>query len=400
MASELKEPNADLLVNQKLLPFYLKNRHFIVDYLILKEIVQLGLTNKEIFRILFPDFPHNTKIAGIKISPKIQRQLKYFANVPMLELEKHPFLNDSVKNIWKSILIEPDPFGLGGRCRHDAEIHINNKVTKITKFDIHDGAIVAVGDDGQRGIMWKSEFFDVANSFEKIKEELEDIDIIAFTDHAFAILNNQGKLHVFGDEKYGGTLPEELKDKDIHDIESTHGAFAARLKNQDVIVWGLESAGGAPPEEVKRKLKRVVSISSTHSAFLATTFDGEGIVWGHEQYGGNPSDEIKNQLKNNKGHAATLGAFILITSDGNFISWGHGYYGADPSEEIKQKLKEVGDNLRGLYNNYGAFAVTLENGDDPITWGTDDDPKFWRKEIYEGEPFLRPKKIQLEPIHY
>ena len=72
MTSELEEFNADLLVNQKLLPLHLKNRHYIADYLILKEMVKLGLTNKEIFRILFPNFPHITKIAGIKIPPKIQ----------------------------------------------------------------------------------------------------------------------------------------------------------------------------------------------------------------------------------------------------------------------------------------------------------------------------------------
>ena len=91
----------------------------------------------------------------------------------MLDLEKQPFLNDGVNTIWKNFLPHPDPFWFSGRCGLHAEIHINNKVAKITKFDLHDGAIVAVGDDGQKGIVWKSEFFDVANSFEKIKEELE-----------------------------------------------------------------------------------------------------------------------------------------------------------------------------------------------------------------------------------
>ena len=208
------------------------------------------------------------------------------------------------------------------------------------------------------------------------------------------------KLYVFGDEEYGGTLPEKLQDKDVLDIISTHGAFAARLMNNEVIVWGLESAGGAPSEEVRRKLNTVCFISSTHSAFLANTLDGEGIVWGDEQYGGNPSDELKNQAKNIKYHKATLGAFTALTSGGNLISWGHGYYGGDPSEEIKQKLKEKVSlsNVRSMYTSNGGFAVAFTDGSDPITWGNDDDPIGWGNAVHEGEPLSRPKKIELEAI--
>ncbi|RYG65913.1 hypothetical protein EON64_10920 [archaeon] len=114
------------------------------------------------------------------------------------------------------------------------------------------------------------------------------------TDSAFALLFRSSVL-AWGDETYGGHVPDSLAGQEVVQLVASQGAFAALTRQGVVVVWGDAKKGGRLPTAWPTILPGVVRrLVACPGGFLALTDDaiadsvGGGdmaVAWG-EGYGG------------------------------------------------------------------------------------------------------------------
>ena len=120
--------------------------------------------------------------------------------------------------------------------------------------------------------IWSSKI----NCFKNIR--FDDVKDVITTYGAMCILKNDNTLETYGEERYGGVIPCELKN--VNKVVSTYGAFAAHLQNNTIISWGDVLYGG------NRKMDDtgVIDIISSRNMFIILTNTGRVKIWGCVQY--------------------------------------------------------------------------------------------------------------------
>jgi alpha-tubulin suppressor-like RCC1 family protein len=139
------------------------------------------------------------------------------------------------------------------------------------------------------------------------------------------------------------------------------------------VTWGDIKFGGETPKEIKAKSVR--NIYSNDSAFVAVLKNGEVVAWGKRFFGGEIPDLTKTKIKDYKGVKqiySTTGAFAAVLNDkGIVVTWGNKQYGGVIPKETQEKLvgkKEWPNNVVKIYSNKHAFAAVVKSGE-VVTWG-------------------------------
>jgi alpha-tubulin suppressor-like RCC1 family protein len=242
----------------------------------------------------------------------------------------------------------------------------------------------------------------------KIEEEgFGPIKEIYSTRRAFAALTESGDVWVWGNPEYGGSseytggngnVAKIVADgfSNIKAIYSTDRAFAAVDNNGAVWVWGDPNYGAYPivGEGSVQKIEpegfgAVEKIYSNKGAFVALTVNGDVWVWGSSRMGGSPIyDSATGVYKiaaltniNIKAISSTSyidgennsgGAFAALTENGDVWVWGNPFYGGSRYYGIVEEEGEAnGDihqivelsNIYEIYSTEQAFAaVQIESG--------------------------------------
>jgi hypothetical protein len=104
---------------------------------------------------------------------------------------------------------------------------------------------------------------------------------------AFAALNSQGEIKVWGDTNYGGSQSSAPTGSGYTAIYSTNGAFAALNSQGEIKVWGDTNYGGSQSSVPTGS--GYTAIYSNSRAFAALNLQGEIKVWGDTNHGGSQS---------------------------------------------------------------------------------------------------------------
>jgi len=115
--------------------------------------------------------------------------------------------------------------------------------------------------------------------------------------NAWAIITKERNVKTSGNTNDGGDssiVQSQLVNVKI--IFSTNDSFAALLDNGTVVAWGDEDFGGKIPDEIQIQLVNVKMIASTATAFAALLGNGTIVAWGNEAYGGTIPRDIQNKM--------------------------------------------------------------------------------------------------------
>lgn len=199
---------------------------------------------------------------------------------------------------------------------------------------------------------------------------LQTVKMIASTFASFAALSKNGSVFAWGEDNYGGQIPELIQTKlhqNVKKIVSNDYAFAALLKDGSVVAWGKETYGGKIPELIQTKLQKVKMIFSTSFAFAALLENGNIVTWGSEDQGGKiPENQFHHQ--NVKMIFSTIAAFAAILEDRTVITWGDKHDGGEIPEQIPGLLHQ---KVKTIFHHEYAFVAVLENGS-VVAWGRED----------------------------
>jgi len=191
---------------------------------------------------------------------------------------------------------------------------------------------------------------------------------MTFSESAFAVLLNDGRIVAWGNENLGGKIPADiqpqLQNENVKMIVSTYEAFAALLNDGRVVAWGNKKFGGKIPDNIKPQLRNVKMICSTFNAFAALLNDGRVVAWGHQLYGGKIPDDIQPQLENVKMICSTSNAFAALLNDGSVVAWGNEKFGGKIPDDIQPQLHSV----MIVNSDEWQFTAVCINGD-TFTWG-------------------------------
>jgi len=117
--------------------------------------------------------------------------------------------------------------------------------------------------------------------------------------NAWAIITKEGNVTTGGEKQDGGdSSMVQFQLQKIKMIVSTFGAFASLSGNGCVVAWGNEDYGGKIPDNIQPRLRNVKMIFSTFGAFSALMHDGSVLFWGMEFDHDKISDNIQHQLQN------------------------------------------------------------------------------------------------------
>ena len=114
-------------------------------------------------------------------------------------------------------------------------------------------------------------------------------------------------------ERDCSTLRDELKLKNVQEIQASHNAFSA------VLAWG----GGGVGMFASKPGAEAVAVQATARAFAAILRDGSILTWGDIDSGGDCEERPRNvqQIQ------ASFGAFAAILADGSVLTWGAATHG-------------------------------------------------------------------------
>ena len=104
------------------------------------------------------------------------------------------------------------------------------------------------------------------------------------TDGAFCAILDNGIVHTWGNQNWGGKKPNIPQGRKVNSVFSTRGAFCAVLDDGTVCTWGDQSWGGQ--EANMPQGRKVKSVFSTDVAFCAVLEDGTVHTWGDQNWGG------------------------------------------------------------------------------------------------------------------
>jgi len=211
---------------------------------------------------------------------------------------------------------------------------------------------------------------DLINLSNDIKFKLKNIKMVARNPLAFAALLGDGSVVAFGNENYGGKIPDLIQPylQNVKAIFSTHGAFAALTHDGSLFAWGHEFSGGIIPDHIQQQLNQNVKmIYSNTNAFVGLLKNGNFVAWGREQHGGKITDEIQNQLKDVKLIYSSSTAFVALLNDGSVVAWGDINTGGEIPDEIKKQLDK---NVKMIIPDDGGFKALCKD-DQIIDWRPD-----------------------------
>jgi len=191
-------------------------------------------------------------------------------------------------------------------------------------------------------------------------------------DSAFAALNQDGSVTVWGGANDGGFIDDEVVDLNgptntltVSRIASSQGAFAAILSDGSTVAWGSEFSGGdssgvdfnGPSNNLT-----VSQIASTDNAFAAILSNGSVVAWGSPDDGGvAPSGLAVSSV------AATKYAFAAIRTNGLVATWGLADSGGD-SSGIDWNGPSNNLTVQKIFATDYAFAALRSDGS-VVTWG-------------------------------
>lgn len=191
-------------------------------------------------------------------------------------------------------------------------------------------------------------------------------------DSAFAALNQDGTVTVWGGPNDGGFIDDEIVDLNgatntltVSRIVSSQGAFAAILSDGSTVAWGSEFSGGdsstvdfnGPSNNLT-----VSQVSSTDNAFAAILSNGSLVAWGSPDDGGvAPSGLTVSSV------AATKYAFAAIRTNSLVSAWGLADSGGDASG-IDWNGPSNNLSVQKIFATDYAFAALRSDGS-VVSWG-------------------------------
>ena len=209
-------------------------------------------------------------------------------------------------------------------------------------------------------------------SFEFIKAESSSIEIERAApnrtstqwknEHAFAALNDQGGVVVWGDPEKGGSLGDKasLLSEGVDQIFSGREAFAALKADGSLITWGDPENGGDSSAVADKLTSGVVQVASTRDGgFAALKSDGSIVAWGT----GASNTILSNRYFNTYSYAtvelaktkyqqifSNNGGFAAIAEDGSVYAWSgaNRYISSDITNKLQSQvidIKSVGDTF-------------------------------------------------------
>ena len=222
-----------------------------------------------------------------------------------------------------------------------------------------------------------------------IRRQLKsEVKAVHGSDHAFAVLKNDGKVITWG---YGETAEvdsESLVSKIVADLDSgvvqlfsDSAGFVALTRNGSVVSWhgGIDKKNkwgkghkvpGLRAQEVVDVHMNIGSLgvwtknglqNESHRAWAALKRDGSVVVWGDAASGG--KIEAKRQgLQNVVKLYSTHSAFAALKSDGTVAVWGN----PDAGGSLGNNL--VLEDVKDIYSTDSAFAA-LKNDGTVVAWG-------------------------------
>ena len=232
-------------------------------------------------------------------------------------------------------------------------------------------AFAAIDNNG-KVIVWGDALNGGNNS--AVSDDLTNVVTIASNSSAFAALRQDGSVVTWGDAQNGGNISDVSSflngSIDVKEIFSTKAAFAALRSDGSVVTWGDNSTGG-DSQSVATRLNGsndVIKIVSNMSAFAAIHTDGSVTTWGFASFGGD-SSSVDTQLDGSVNVAAisiTGSAFAALREDGSVITWGNQLDGGDSSEISTQINGDI--DVTSIHSATAAFAAIRTDGS-VITWG-------------------------------
>ncbi|POZ60852.1 RCC1 domain-containing protein [Chromobacterium alticapitis] len=206
---------------------------------------------------------------------------------------------------------------------------------------------------------------------------------------AFAVIQGDGTLAVWGDKLLGGDLSQlkaEQQPKNVVQVVGNERALAALQADGKVVSWGsvwakspFVSAQGATSNRFMAAagaFGKVVKLWPTLRSFVALNEDGSVATWGVTQktFGGLggwktaaqsfPSADALSQLRDIRDVSYNLAAVAALKKDGTVVAWGDPESGGDTTP-VAAKLKDVVK----LYATDYQFAALKKDGS-VVSWGT------------------------------
>ena len=235
----------------------------------------------------------------------------------------------------------------------------------------NDYAFAAINNNG-KVIVWGDAVNGGSNS--AVSDDLTDVVKIISNSSAFVALKQDGSVVAWGDSQSGGNISDVASSLngsiDVKEIFSTKAAFAALRSDGSVVTWGDNSTGG-DSQSVAANLNGsndVITIASNMSAFAAIHTDGSVTTWGFSSFGGD-SSSVAAQLNGSVNVAEISGtgsAFAALRKDGSVITWGNQLDGGD-SSTISTLIN--GDiDVTSIHSTTAAFAAIRTDGS-VVTWG-------------------------------
>jgi len=328
------------------------------------------------------------------IQPKFQ-DLKYFLNQSYLNaLEKMTMSN--LKQNQYSIFTRDKTVILWFENEiaklHDQMISANNeeknKISQLLQLDEPSTKIYSKSRSswakitkeknvitGGSRVHQTSHYFEIQKGYggdsDQVQSQLKNVKMIVSTIDAFAALLTNGNVVAWGNEDWGGLIPEEIssKLKNVKTIFSTHFAFAALLKDGSLFTWGRENDGGLIPDDIQTQVNQaggVQMIFSNIRVFIALLKNGIYVGWGDENEGSQITPEIQTQLTNVKTIFSSKSAFAALSQDGTVCAWGLESSGGKIPDEIELKLMKK--QVKTIFPLLNGFIALCKDGE-LIAWG-------------------------------
>lgn len=163
----------------------------------------------------------------------------------------------------------------------------------------------------------------------KPTEKIMNIEKIFSNNDAFAALDSQGKISIWGEVEAGGhwyfDTEREINfaNKGYQSIAATSIGFSALKNDGTILTWGNCKDEFLSPAEcygTEPKGRVFTKIYSNHTAFAALDKDGYVKSWGDERCGGAGAAPLnQGYISIYSGHCY----FVAYKADGSYTAWGN-----------------------------------------------------------------------------
>ncbi len=289
----------------------------------------------------------------------------------------------------------------------------DNIVTEVSNICTNYNAFAALLSNGNV-FVWGSKNSGGSNIWEDettrgyIKDNsgniITSVTKIFSTSRAFAALNDNGNIFIWGNTIYGGTLIYEdyttrgyIKDSSgniisgFTKVSTNFAAFAGILNNGQVFIWGSTSYGGTNiyndntylsygylKDTSDNIITNISKVFSAEAAFAAVNSSGNVYVWGNPNQGGGRTyikDNSDNIISGVTKIYSTNFAFAAYLSNKSVFLWGFTnnggtYVVGDTSTRgfIKDGSGNIITNVKFIYSNETAFSLVDDSGN-VLAWG-------------------------------